>query len=110
MKSLIGKLLVGTLGLTIAFAPLAANAADRHGHDRNGRGGYHDRDNGYRGGDRRFDHGYQRRYDRGHVVYERGPRYNNGFFGPSPYGFNGYFWNGDWYHNRQLRGGIFIYF
>lgn len=34
----------------------------------------------------------------------------DGYFGWSPDGFQGYYWNGNWYHHRRWNGGVWIYF
>lgn len=109
MKSqLINKIIIGVVGLTLASAPLAAAAANWDGGNQD-RGGYQTSDNR---GDRDRG-GYQQRGDRDNR--DDGARYdhrtyNNGYFGPAPGGFNGYFFNGGWYQHRRLTGGIWIYF
>jgi hypothetical protein len=113
MKSLVNKILIGAAGLVLAAAPLAASADTWHGHDSD-RGGYH-RDDG-RGYDRdrdrdrfeRRDRDDRVRFERERPVY-RGP-FVNGYFGWAPGGFQGYYWNGNWYHHRRWNGGVWIYF
>jgi hypothetical protein len=85
MKQLISKLAIGAAALAIASAPLAASAQDWH-HDRN----VH----------QRVVH-REMRNDR---------RWHEGYRGASPAGWNGYYHNGGWYHNRRMRNGIYIYF
>ena len=93
MKSLVNKILIGAAGLVLAAAPLAASADTWHGHDSD-RGGYHRDD--------------RVRFERERPVY-RGP-FVNGYFGWAPGGFQGYYWNGNWYHHRRWNGGVWIYF
>lgn len=114
MKASITTFLAGIAALTIASAPLAASAANwNDGHDRGGndRGSYHVQ---YNGGNRG---GYQARGDWGHRGYAYGggyayaaPAYVNGYFGWAPGGFQGWYYNGGWYHHRRWNGGIWIYF
>jgi hypothetical protein len=114
MKSFVSKLLIGLAGLALASAPLAASAqnSDAHGHDN---GGY--RSNGDRGRDAgrggfvRGGNGYRVGYAQ--PAYQRpnyAQSYVNGYFGFAPGGFQGYFWNGGWYHHRRWNGGVWIYF
>jgi hypothetical protein len=92
MNTLVKKLIVAATGLALAAAPLAASAQNWHngGGDR---GGYRD--------------------NRGGQAYSR-PVYTapyvNGYFGFAPGGFQGYYYNGGWYHHRRWSGGIWIYF
>jgi hypothetical protein len=109
MKSLLTKIAVGAAGLVLAAAPLAASAQSWHGHDNGNRdrGGYvqrggNDRDDRYRDRDDRYRVGYAR------PVYQQ--PYVDGYFGWAPGGFQGYYWNGGWYHNRRWSGGVWIYF
>ena len=91
MKQLISKLAIGAAALAIASAPLAASAQDWH----------HDRDMHQRIVHR--DVRYSNNIHRYH-------RYHEGYYGYAPAGFQGYYHNGGWYHHRQNRNGIFIYF
>jgi len=115
MKSIINKLLVGFAGLALASVPLAASAQDwgGHGHDRGAYRGNADREHvdnrgggysrgGYSRGGNRYRVGYARPFHR--------RTYANGYFGPAPAGFNGYYWNGGWYHHRRWNGGVWLYF
>jgi hypothetical protein len=105
MKPIINKLLVGLAGLAIASVPLAASAQTWHDHDR---GGYRNDHRGpvfNRGDFRRGDAHYRVEY--GRPVYHP---YANGYYGYGPSGFQGYYWNGGWYHHRRWHGGIWLYF
>lgn len=97
MKPLINKLLAGFATLAIAGAPLVASAQDWH----------HDHDRG-RVEHQRIVHRDERSYNNGHRQVYR--HYNEGFYGPAPAGFSGYYHNGGWYHHRRQQSGIFIYF
>jgi len=117
---------LAALGLTLAIAPLAANAAPT-GYVR--AGGYHAAWTGRPGygwhapgygyyrpayGYYRPGYGYYRPafgYYRGAYAYY-GPRYPyvNGWYGVSPLGWYGYYWNGGWYHYRRWSAGVWIYF
>jgi hypothetical protein len=126
MKSIISKIIVGAAGLMLATAPLAASAQSWQGHGSTNRGGYTQRGgSGYQRGSSGYQRGggYARGggYDRGgwgggvHVnvgysqpVYQ--PPYDDGYYGWAPGGFQGYFWNGNWYHHRRWNGGVWIYF
>jgi hypothetical protein len=103
MKSLVNKLIAGLAGLAVATTlPLAASAQTWHDNDH------------------RYDHRppvrhetvvrTERRYPvaYGHPGY-RAP-YANGYYGWAPAGYQGYFWNGRWYHHRRMNAGIWIYF
>lgn len=110
MKSLISKTIIGAAGLALASAPLAAGAQSWQGHGSNNRGGYTQRGSGsyQRGG------GYERGGNWGggvhvNVGYSQ-PVYSDGYYGWAPGGFQGYFWNGNWYHHRRWSGGVWIYF
>jgi hypothetical protein len=106
MKLLVNKLLAGLAGLAIATSvPMAASAQTWH-------------DNGnhtvYRA-DRRGDVRYERRHaDERYTVRYAYPVYHrpyvNGYFGWAPAGFQGYFWNGRWYHHRRWNSGVWLYF
>jgi Ni/Co efflux regulator RcnB len=104
MKALIKNIVIGAAGLVIAAAPLAASAQDRHDHGRDQRAAQYER-----GGDVHRDWhggGYVRPVYR--TAYR--PGFVNGYFGWSPGGFQGYYWNGGWYHHRRWNGGVWIYF
>lgn len=111
MKSLTSKILIGAVGLVLATAPLAASAQSWQGHD-NGRGSYQRNDD--RGRNQHEDHGRYDRRDRDDRYRHERPvyreRYDNGYYGRAPGGFQGYYSNGNWYHNRRWNGGIWIYF
>jgi hypothetical protein len=106
MKSIVNKLLAGLAGLAIVGVPLAASAQTYRDHDR---GGYQRNDNRgrveNRGDIRRGDDRYRVSYSR--PVYRT---YDNGYYGAAPGGFQGYYWNGGWYHHRRWNGGVWIYF
>jgi hypothetical protein len=108
MKSLISKLLVGLAGLAIVSAPLAASAQDWHGGNDRGsvqrndnHGNYQNRGGDFRRGNERYRVGYARPYRQPYV---------NGYFGFAPGGFQGYYWNGGWFHHRRWNGGVWLYF
>jgi hypothetical protein len=94
MKSMLKNLLVGAATIAIASTPLVASAQDWH------------RDHG-RNDHQRMAH---------HEVYHRPVyrpayhRYNEGYYGRAPGGFQGYYHNGGWYHHRRQQAGIWIYF
>lgn len=96
MNSLMKKLLAGAATLAIASTPLVASAQDWH-HD-NGRheGQHHQRE---------IHRVYQRPVY--HPAYHR---YNEGYYGRAPGGYNAYYHNGGWYHHRRQQAGVFIYF
>jgi hypothetical protein len=112
MKSLASKILIGAVGLVLATAPLAASAQNWQGHDNRDRGSYQRNDD--RGRDRgddrsRSERNYRDdRYRNDRPVYRE--RYDDGYYGRAPGGFQGYYSNGNWYHNRRWNGGIWIYF
>jgi hypothetical protein len=109
MKAIITKILAAAATLVLASAPLAASAQNWSGHDHDGnRGGYVQRGGGYthRGGEYVRGGGYYRGY--GRPIYAQ--PYVNGYFGFAPGGFQGFFWNGGWYHHRRWNGGVWLYF
>ncbi len=106
MKPLVNKLIAGLAGLAIATSvPLAASAQPWH--DDGNRVVYRDHRGDVRYEPRHVDQRYTVRYAR--PVYRPAP-YVNGYFGWAPAGFQGYFWNGQWYHHRRWNAGIWIYF
>ena len=116
MKSLINKIIIGAAGLALASAPLAASAQGWQGHGSDTRGGYTQRGGGndQRAGGYERGGGYQRGGYWGsgvrvNVGYSQ-PVYSEGYYGWAPGGFQGYFWNGNWYHHRRWNGGVWIYF
>jgi hypothetical protein len=118
MNALVKKFIVGTAGLVLAAAPLAASAQTWHDNG-NDRGGYRSNaDRGYdnRGYDNRsYDNRRREDRDRDRDRDDRQRfehrRYPNGYYGRAPGGFMGYYRNGHWYqHRRPGNGGIWIYF
>jgi hypothetical protein len=108
MKSLLTKILIGAAGLVLAAAPLTASAQDWHG-QQNDRGAYRSHDNRGHANQRTDDRGRDYRTNRDYRdVRYRG--YANGYYGRAPGGFQGYYSNGNWYHNRRWNGGIWVYF
>ena len=96
---------IAALGLTIVSAPLVASAAPT-GYVRTS-GGYH-AGYAYHGSP---GYGY---YRPGYGYYRPGygypVAYVNGWYGYTPLGWYGYYWNGGWYQHRRWSGGIWIYF
>jgi hypothetical protein len=119
MKTLINSVLAAAMGLAIVAAPATASAAPYGGP--NGAYGYHGGP-AYHGG-YAFHGGYAPRpyygwhgggyYGRpvyaGYRPAYR-PVYYNGWYGYSPFGYTGYYWNGGWYHHRRFSGGVYVYF
>ena len=113
MKSLIPKITIAALGLTLAAAPLAASAEPYVGVRVHGSG-------------------YAARVNPGGPCYGCGRRawappppayawhpnawypapvvYYDGFYGWAPAGFYGWYWHGNWYAHRRFENGLWIYF
>jgi len=102
MKTLIAKAAVAALGLTLAFAPLAASAAPWGDSVRVGGPCYGCYHHHWAPAPHYYGHPYGWR-PAGFVYY-------NGYYGVAPGGFYGYYWNGGWYHHRRWSNGIWIYF
>lgn len=103
MKPLVKNLIAGIAGLAIVTSvPLAASAQTWHDNGDH-RAAYRDHRGDVRYEPRHVDVRYVR------PVYHR-PSYVNGYFGWAPAGFQGYFWNGRWYHHRRWHAGVWIYF
>ncbi len=103
MKTLIAKVAIAALGLSLAAAPVAASAAPWGVSVSVGGpcyGCYH--------------HHYWA--PRPHYYYHpygwrpAGVAYYNGYYGWAPGGYYGYYWNGGWYHHRRWGSGVWIYF
>jgi len=121
---LVNGVLAAVIGLSAIAFPAAASAAPYYGHGPvaahagyypHGGYGWH---GGYYGRPG-YVYGRPVYYGRPGYVYGRpayyygyrpGFVYYNGFFGYTPYGWSGYYWNGGWYHHRRFSGGIWIYF
>jgi hypothetical protein len=124
---------ISALGLTIVSAPLAAGAAPTgyvrtsgyhaayggYGHTGPGYGGYRPGYGYYRPGYAyRPGYGYYRPaygyYRPGYRYYRPGYPYGfayvNGWYGFTPLGWYGYYWNGGWYQHRRWSGGVWLYF
>ncbi len=108
MNTLIKNIVIGATGLVLAAAPLAASAQG-YDHGRDQRGATYQRGNSDQRGN--YDH-RDNRGGYGRPEYRSGyqPAYVNGYFGWAPGGFQGYYWNGGWYHHRRWNGGVWIYF
>jgi hypothetical protein len=94
MKSFMQKIAIGAATLAIVAAPLAASAQDWH-HDQS------------RNEHERIVHRDVHYHNVHRPVYRR---YNEGYYGWAPAGFNGYYHNGGWYRHRRQQAGIWIYF
>ena len=96
---------IAALGLTIVSAPLVASAAPT-GYVRTS-GGYHA---GYAYHGSPGYGGYRPGYGAYRPGYGYPVAYVNGWYGYTPLGWYGYYWNGGWYQHRRWSGGIWIYF
>ncbi|MGA3036820.1 MAG: hypothetical protein ABSE64_04980 [Vulcanimicrobiaceae bacterium] len=103
MKTLLAKAAVAALGVSLAVAPVAANAAP-WGVGVNVGGPGYSVHAGYvnPGGPRHW--APQPRY------YHPYGWHPEGFYGVAPAGYYGYYWHGGWYHHRRWGNGIWIYF
>jgi hypothetical protein len=108
MKSLIAKLSIAALGLSLAAMPMAASAAQVAV--------------GVNVGGPCYGCGWHRpapaprpywQHPYGWHPYGWRPApvaYYDGYYGVAPGGFYGYYWHGGWYMHRRWSGGVWIYF
>ena len=105
MNSFATKFLIAVFGLSLATAPIAANAAQFGVAVGFGGGSgivVHE-------GDRHYRH-HDRPYYGPRPYYPAYPVYNEGYYGRAPGGFYGYYSRGHWYSHRRWNNGVYLYF